>query len=215
MSDNYEKFCEEYFKDKPIFTKEDLGTIRKNSCTTTKRKVKASFKKGKIDGVLKTTLAGALTATILIGSISLVNYANDKKAKDEAVVNYGSDLSQVMVLEGSYGNRYYDCNLAAMTILENRDEFDIEVYKAYDRAKNTPEFGDAEIRATMNDILLIIKDRTRNDEAPISYETFKEYVESLGFVDNDGNADYKKYSSEMRVKILKLYEAEQEKLGGR
>lgn len=214
-------------KDKPIFTGEEFTNAVKKSYATGKKRSKLAWNRGQVAGSVKTGAIALLAASILAGTVALGNYAVDKHAKDEAVKEYGADVYSAMAdaSDQQYGTHnmvsvdYYDTYEIANFLLSERKNFDVEFYKVYDRVKSTSSFTDVEIRKTMNEILFHLRSLTADSEAPIMYADFKAYVEAHNFIDDDGQADYKKYNEQMREHILNLYQVEQaiedNDLGGR
>lgn len=202
-------------EDKEFYSKEEVQNLINKSVSNSKRRSKANWKKGFKVGASLSAAATALLTTVIIivGNNAIDNrlqnaYYNEHGNEIVAMVgdnkqfNYNYEENQPAV--------YYDADKIAKHLVNENDNFDISFFETYDTVKNTGSFTDVEVRKTMNDILSWVNTfyKSNGNEESAIYTNFEDYVISLGFVDENNAADYKKYSEAFKDMIAKIQAAE-------
>ena len=206
-------------ENKDTFTREEVENLIKKSVKNQKAKTEAKWR-----NVVKITATIVGSVTILasiVGTKEVMEYIQDKKVTQE----YYDDFDRATSLIDSYVDAskvtfadnerkqlatYYDTGAIADVLMRDMENFDVNFYQAYNTIKNTATFTDTEIRKSMNQILNYVEAYYKKEtgkELSSSYETFESYVQSLGFVNEKGEADYGAYSKAFQDYIVQMQRA--------
>ena len=166
-----------------------------------KEKIKKDILKGKI---IKFTIC----ASLIVGSIVVTG--NTMADAPTTVINeYIEENNLDIVSRNTYRtddnrNYYYSHQQIAEEILRSdNQEFLIYICFREMDSKTYEKYGNQEIR-NMDDVFAELNRQSEEKSIYKNYDSFKEYLISNGYSNNDGNPDYKMYDKYMQERLVKI-----------